>query len=180
MNQKNIWLKLRKRFFNRGQKVFEFCTFLPTDRLSRGFGTTKAPPLASPWSKLFSRDQKCSCQCFQELYLETRLNKNASNYVPWFMPPCCPCCACRALIDGLLLFCKCPNSGANNESSADDPPAFLDWLPANDPVAEYFGVDPTGFIPIDPEFRPDNPDVPEFIPYIDNPDIPGFIPDIPV
>ena len=37
-----------KRFYNRGQKVFEFCTFLPTERLSSGFGTTKAPSLAHP------------------------------------------------------------------------------------------------------------------------------------
>ena len=50
-----------------------------------GFGATMAPPLAPPWSVLFRRGQKwssnvflekegsiCSCQCFQELYLQSR------------------------------------------------------------------------------------------------------------
>ena len=67
------------------EKCWEFCTFVPTERLSCGFGTTMAPPLAPPWSVLFRRAQKissnvflegegsiCSCQCFQELYLQTR------------------------------------------------------------------------------------------------------------
>ena len=43
------------------RKCWEFCTFLPTECPSRGFGTAMTPPLAPPWSKLFSRNQKwCS------------------------------------------------------------------------------------------------------------------------
>ena len=36
----------------------EFCTFLPTECLSHGFGTTVVPPLAPCWSKLLNRNQK--------------------------------------------------------------------------------------------------------------------------
>ena len=67
------------------EKCWEFCTFVPTERLSCGFGATMAPPLAPPWSVLFRRGKKwssnvflekegsiCSCQCFQELYLQSR------------------------------------------------------------------------------------------------------------
>ena len=71
------------------KKCSEFCTFLPTECLSHGFGTTVVPPLAPYWSKLLNRNQKwssrtstllflgeggsiCSCRCFQELYLKTR------------------------------------------------------------------------------------------------------------
>ena len=39
-------------------KSVEIYTFLPTERLSRGFGTTMALPLTPPWSDLFIRDQK--------------------------------------------------------------------------------------------------------------------------
>ena len=43
------------------RKCWEFCTFLPIECPSRGFGTAMTPPLAPPWSKLFSRNQKwCS------------------------------------------------------------------------------------------------------------------------
>ena len=44
------------------KKCWEFCTALPTERLSRGYGSAMTPPLASPWSKLFYRDQKWSNQ----------------------------------------------------------------------------------------------------------------------
>ena len=67
------------------EKCWEFCTFVPTERLSCGFGATMAPPLAPPLSVLFRRGKKwssnvflekegsiCSCQCFQELYLQSR------------------------------------------------------------------------------------------------------------
>ena len=71
------------------KKCSEFCTFLPTECLSHGFGTTVVPPLAPYWSKLLNRNQKwssrtstllfwgeggsiCSCRCFQELYVTTR------------------------------------------------------------------------------------------------------------
>ena len=39
-------------------KSIEICTFLPTERLFRGFGTAMAPPLPPPWSNLFIRDPK--------------------------------------------------------------------------------------------------------------------------
>ena len=72
------------------KKCSEFCTFLPTECLSHGFGTTVVRPLAPCWSKLLNRNQKwssrtstllflgewggsiCSFQRFQELYLKTR------------------------------------------------------------------------------------------------------------
>ena len=70
------------------EKCWEFCTFVPTERLSCGFDATMAPPLAPPWSVLFRRGQKwssnvflekegsiCSCQCFQDLYLQSRHSK---------------------------------------------------------------------------------------------------------
>ena len=40
------------------KKCSEFCTFLPTECLSHGFGTTVVPPLAPYWSKLLNRNQK--------------------------------------------------------------------------------------------------------------------------
>ena len=36
--------------YNLGQKVLIICTFLPTERLFRGFVTAMAHPLAPPWS----------------------------------------------------------------------------------------------------------------------------------
>ena len=88
--KKERYLLIRERNdYNLGEKWWDFRTFLPTERLSRRFGTAMTPPLAPPWSKLFSRNQKwCSrtstlfffsagrgsirsCQFFQELYLET-------------------------------------------------------------------------------------------------------------
>ena len=74
--------------YNLEQKVLKFCTFLATERLYHGFGTTLTPPLAPPRSMLFSwgkkwssqistlfsfwgRESICSCLCFQEFYLET-------------------------------------------------------------------------------------------------------------
>ena len=50
----NAW----NRLYTLGQKVLRFCTFLPIERLSRGFGTDMVPPLAPPWLHLFIRDQK--------------------------------------------------------------------------------------------------------------------------
>ena len=46
--------------YHLGQKVLRICTFLPTECLSPGFGTAMTPPLAPPWSKLFSQGQKWS------------------------------------------------------------------------------------------------------------------------
>ena len=72
--------------YNLGQKVLRFCTFLPTERLSRGFGNAMALPLAPPMVKfVYSGSEKiqpgfnivflggegrlsiCSFQCFQAL-----------------------------------------------------------------------------------------------------------------
>lgn len=104
------------------------------------------------------------------------------GFIPGFIPACIPaCCDCMAFIEGLLLFCKCPNSGANSESSAVDPLALLVWFPADNPAEGYRGEEPTGFIPNDPDivgFILDNPVMPEFILDVDNPVIPVFIPDI--
>ena len=44
--------------YNLGQKVLGILHFLTQERPSRGFGTSKVPPLTPPWSKLNSRDQK--------------------------------------------------------------------------------------------------------------------------
>ena len=94
---KERYLLIRERNdYNLGEKWWDFRTFLPAERLSRRFGTAMTPPLAPPWSKLFSRNQKwcsrtstlfffffsagrgsiCSCQFFQELYLETAWTGN--------------------------------------------------------------------------------------------------------
>ena len=48
------------RATNLDKKCWEFCTALPTERISRGYGSAMALPLATPWSKLFCRDQKWS------------------------------------------------------------------------------------------------------------------------
>lgn len=112
------------------------------------------------------------------------LSQNVPEFIPGFIPACIPaCCDCMAFIEGLLLFCKCPNSGANSESSAVDPLALLVWFPADNPAEGYRGEEPTGFIPNDPDivgFILDNPVTPEFIPDVDNPVIPVFILDMPV
>ena len=59
---KERYLLIRERNdYNLGEKWWDFRTFLPAERLSRRFGTAMTPPLAPPWSKLFSRNQKwCS------------------------------------------------------------------------------------------------------------------------
>lgn len=46
----------------------EFCTFLPTECLSHGFGTTVVPPLAPCWSKLLNRNQKWSSRTSKLLF----------------------------------------------------------------------------------------------------------------
>ena len=52
------------------KKCSEFCTFLPTECLSHGFGTTVVPPLAPCWSKLLNRNQKWSSRTSTLLFLE--------------------------------------------------------------------------------------------------------------
>ena len=64
--------------YNLGQKELRFCTFVSTERLSRGFGTAMALPLA-PGSEMIQpgfnivffrgegRLSTCSFQCFQAL-----------------------------------------------------------------------------------------------------------------
>ena len=42
------------------KRIKTFCTFLPTESLSRWFGTTKAPPFVPPRSMLLSRGEKWS------------------------------------------------------------------------------------------------------------------------
>ena len=44
--------------YNLGQKVLKFCTFLATERLYHGVGTTLTPPIAPPRSMLFSWGKK--------------------------------------------------------------------------------------------------------------------------
>lgn len=83
-----------------------------------------------------------------------------------------------AFIDGLLLFCKCSNSGANNESSAVEPPVEFVWFPTEPPIAANLGVEFAEPITNDPEFKLDAPDKP--LEFIDNSVKPEFILDSPV
>ena len=51
---------------------WEFCSFLPTERLAREFGAAMTPPLTPLWSMLFSQGQKLSNRTSTLFFLEVK------------------------------------------------------------------------------------------------------------